>query len=259
MAVPLDYYSVNFSGTLSLLEAMRDHGVRNLVFSSSATVYGTPESVPVLESSAIHPVNPYGQTKAMVEQVLSDLCASDSSWRIACLRYFNPAGAHPSGLLGEDPADQPNNLMPYLVEVAEGRRPHLNIFGNDYPTIDGTGMRDYIHVTDLVAGHVAALDYLLQHPGLLQVNLGTGTGVSVLQMLHYFEQACGRKIPYQFAPRRPGDIAAYWADPSRAERILDWRAKLDVAAMCRDTWRWRTSQVKQSPPNNAARKLEVAS
>ena len=257
---PLGYYSSNFAGTVTLLQAMRNHGVRTLVFSSSATVYGTPALIPVREDAPFAPTNPYGQSKAMVEQMLADLCTSDEQWRVACLRYFNPAGAHQSGLLGEDPADTPNNLVPFIAQVAEGSRPHLSVFGNDYATADGTGVRDYIHISDLVEGHIAALRHLHDHRGLHAFNLGTGTGTSVLEMVRAFERASGRPIPYRIAPRRPGDIAACWADATRAERILDWRATRSLDDMCRDTWRWRCNHRRHiaSPCSNLTALKEAA-
>lgn len=237
---PLRYYDNNISGTVSLLQAMREAGVRTMVFSSSATVYGDPASLPIREDFPLSATNPYGQTKLMMEQVLADTEAAEPGrWRIARLRYFNPVGAHESGLIGEDPQDVPNNLMPYVAQVAAGLRPFLSVYGNDYPTPDGTGTRDYIHVTDLAAGHVAALRYLRQHPGLLTVNLGTGRPVSVLEMVRSFEKASGQPVPYQVVARRPGDVAQCWADPRLAEQLLGWKAELDVDRMCADAWRWQ--------------------
>lgn len=236
---PLRYYDVNVGGTLVLLEAMADAGVKQLVFSSSATVYGEPASVPIREDFPLSSTNPYGATKLHVEDMLRDLCHSDADWGVALLRYFNPVGAHPSGLIGEDPGDIPNNLMPYIAQVAVGRRPHLNVFGSDYPTTDGTGVRDYIHVMDLAAGHLAALAKLQQSATLLQVNLGTGQGYSVLQMIAAFEKASGRAVPYQLVARRAGDVASCYADPSLAEELLGWQAELGLAAMCRDHWNWQ--------------------
>lgn len=237
---PLMYYENNVAGTVTLLQAMRQAGVRQMVFSSSATVYGDPASLPIGEDFALSATNPYGWSKLMMEQVLADVDASEpGQWRIARLRYFNPVGAHDSGLIGEDPQGVPNNLMPYVAQVASGRREFLNVWGSDYPTPDGTGLRDYIHVCDLAEGHVAALRYLRQHPGLLTVNLGTGRPVSVLEMVRGFEAASGRPVRYQMGPRRAGDVAACWADPSLAEKLLGWRARRGVDDMCRDAWRWQ--------------------
>lgn len=219
--------------------------MRTLVFSSSATIYGAPETLPINEDVRFQPASPYGHSKAFVEQILADVCQSDPTWRIASLRYFNPVGAHESGQLGEDPTAPPNNLLPYISEVAEGLRPFLNIFGNDYPTCDGTGVRDYIHIMDLVSGHIRALHHIEKNQGLLRVNLGTGQGVSVLSMLRTFERVNHLRIPYQFAPRRFGDIASYWADATKANDILNWRATRNLEDMCRDTWRWRL-QYRQS-------------
>ncbi len=237
---PLAYYDNNVAGTVTLLQAMQAADVRTLVFSSSATVYGEPAALPIREDFARSATNPYGWTKLMMEQVLTDLDASaPGQWRIARLRYFNPVGAHESGLIGEDPRGEPNNLMPYVAQVAAGQRERLNVYGDDYPTPDGTGLRDYIHVCDLAEGHMAALRYLRQHAGLLTVNLGTGRPVSVLEMVRSFERASGRTVPYRVAPRRPGDVAACWADPSLAERQLGWRARRSVENMCADAWRWQ--------------------
>lgn len=236
----LRYYDNNIAGTVTLLQAMRAANVRSMVFSSSATVYGDPASLPIREDFPLSATNPYGQTKLMMEQVLADTSASEpGQWRIARLRYFNPVGAHESGLIGEDPQDVPNNLMPYVAQVAAGQRPCLSVFGNDYPTPDGTGTRDYIHVMDLAAGHVAALRYLRQNMGLLTVNLGTGRPVSVLEMVRSFEKASGRPVPYAVVARRQGDVAQCWADPGLAERLLGWKAELDVDRMCADAWRWQ--------------------
>lgn len=236
----LRYYDNNIAGTVTLLQAMRAANVRSMVFSSSATVYGDPASLPIREDFPLSATNPYGQTKLMMEQVLADTSASEpGQWRIARLRYFNPVGAHESGLIGEDPQDVPNNLVPYVAQVAAGQRPCLSVFGNDYPTPDGTGTRDYIHVMDLAAGHVAALRYLRQNMGLLTVNLGTGRPVSVLEMVRSFEKASGRPVPYAVVARRPGDVAQCWADPGLAERLLGWKAELDVDRMCADAWRWQ--------------------
>ncbi|MFK7912631.1 MAG: UDP-glucose 4-epimerase GalE [Pseudomonadales bacterium] len=238
---PLRYYDNNVSGTLTLLEAMANSPCRTLVFSSSATVYGAAETMPLSESAPLGATNPYGQTKLTVEQLLADLQRGDPSWQISILRYFNPVGAHASGQIGESPNDVPNNLMPYISQVAVGRRPELSVFGNDYPTPDGTGVRDYIHVVDLVQGHLDALDFLATRPGLAVHNLGTGQGYSVLEMIQAFEAASGRKIPYQFAPRRAGDIAQCYADASKAQTDLGWRARFDLARMCTDVWRWQSN------------------
>ena len=239
VAQPLDYYQNNVGGTLTLLQVMEAAGVCSLVFSSSATVYGDPASVPIREDFPRGATNPYGRTKQMVEDILEDWHTAHPEWRVARLRYFNPVGAHPTGLIGEDPQGVPNNLMPFIAQVAVGRRERLAIFGNDYPTIDGTGVRDYIHVMDLVEGHVAALRYLQAQAGLLTVNLGTGHGVSVLQLVAAFEQASDRSVPYQFVDRRPGDVAECWADPGLAGRLLEWRASRSLQQMCDDTWRWQ--------------------
>ncbi len=240
LAQPLRYYQNNVAGTVALLQAMRAAGVGTLVLSSSATVYGNAANLPIRENFPLSATNPYGWTKLMIEQVLADLVASEPDfWRVACLRYFNPVGAHPSGLIGDDPQGIPNNLLPYVAQVACGQRPNLNIWGNDYPTPDGTGVRDYIHVMDLAEGHLAALRYLQDRPGLLTVNLGTGQGASVLQMVDAFERACGKRIPYQFAPRRTGDVAECWADPSLAHQLLGWRATRSLKEMCDDAWRWQ--------------------
>ncbi len=240
VAQPLRYYDNNVAGTVGLCEVMAESEVKCIVFSSSATVYGDPHAVPIREDFPVGATtNPYGRSKYMIEEILRDLHRSDPEWRIALLRYFNPVGAHPSGLIGEDPNDVPNNLMPYIAQVAVGRRPWLNVFGNDYPTPDGTGVRDYIHVVDLAMGHVAALRYLDAHPGVVTVNLGTGRGYSVLEMVRAFSQACGREIPYRIAPPRPGDVACCYADPGLAERLFGWRATRGIEEMCADTWRWQ--------------------
>jgi UDP-glucose 4-epimerase len=242
---PLTYYQNNFAGTVALLQAMRKSGVGKFLFSSSATIYGVPESLPIKEHFPLSPTNPYGWTKLMVEQVLADLVTSDPEfWHVARLRYFNPVGAHPSGLIGEDPKGIPNNLLPYVAQVAAGARPFVSVWGNDYPTRDGTGVRDYIHVMDLAEGHVAALAYLQRHPGLLTVNLGTGRGTSVLEMIHAFNRASGKSVPYQLAPRRPGDVAECWADPSLAQTLLGWRATRSIDEMCVDAWRWQQYATK---------------
>jgi UDP-glucose 4-epimerase len=239
VAQPLRYYQNNVGGTLALCEAMVDAGVRKLVFSSSATVYGDPDVVPVPEEHPLRPTNPYGHSKAMVEAILLDLFRSDPSWKIALLRYFNPVGAHESGLIGEDPSGVPNNLMPFIAQVAVGRRESLNVYGNDYPTPDGTGVRDFIHVVDLARGHLAALDALAASGEVLTANLGTGRGYSVLEMVAAFQRASGKDIPYRIAPRRPGDIASCYADPGLAQRLLGWRAERGLDQMCQDTWRWQ--------------------
>ncbi|PWB39709.1 MAG: UDP-glucose 4-epimerase GalE [Rhodocyclales bacterium] len=240
IARPLDYYDNNVGGTLALCEAMAEAGVRRLVFSSSATVYGDPDAVPVGEDHPLRPANPYGRSKAMVESILQDLFRSDPAWKIALLRYFNPVGAHESGLIGEDPGGVPNNLMPFIAQVAVGRREALNVYGNDYPTPDGTGVRDYIHVVDLARGHLAALEKLEAASGVLTVNLGTGRGYSVLEVVEVFRQASGRDIPYRIVARRPGDVAACYADPGLAARLFGWRAERGLEEMCRDAWRWQS-------------------
>ena len=238
---PLRYYDNNVAGTVALLGAMRAANVRTLVFSSSATVYGDPASVPIREDFPLSATNAYGWSKLMMEQVLADVDASEpGQWRIARLRYFNPVGAHPSGLIGEDPQDIPNNLLPYVAQVAVGLREQLSVYGNDYPTPDGTGVRDYIHVCDLAEGHLAALRYLRAHPGLLTVNLGTGRPVSVLEMVRAFERASGQAVPYRIVARRPGDVAQCWADPALAQQLLGWTAKLGLDQMCEDAWRWQS-------------------
>ncbi|MEZ5561084.1 MAG: UDP-glucose 4-epimerase GalE [Pseudomonadales bacterium] len=239
VARPLLYYDNNINGTLCLLQAMQDAGVKTLVFSSSATVYGMPETVPISESAPIGAINPYGRTKQQIEDILRDLHAADDAWRISILRYFNPTGAHPSGEIGEDPNDIPNNLMPNIARVAVGRMGELRVFGDDYPTVDGTCIRDYIHVMDLVQGHLKALEHLQNHRGLSIHNLGTGTGYSVLQMIEAFGRACGHAIPYRVTARRAGDAAVSFADPSRANAELGWTAKLGLDEMCRDVWRWQ--------------------
>lgn len=236
---PLRYYDNNVSGTLSLLQAMARAEVRRLVFSSSATVYGDPASVPIREDFPLQATNPYGRSKLHIEEMLRDLAVADPRWQITLLRYFNPVGAHPSGLIGEDPRGTPNNLMPFVAQVAVGRRPELSIFGGDYATPDGTGVRDYIHVVDLALGHLAALDALPAQDGILAVNLGTGTGYSVLDMVRAFEAASGRPVPYRIVDRRPGDVASCYADPAAAHRLLGWQASRDLRAMCEDSWRWQ--------------------
>ncbi|MGB3423208.1 MAG: UDP-glucose 4-epimerase GalE [Castellaniella sp.] len=236
---PLDYFANNVQGTLSLLQAMRAVGARTLVFSSSATVYGEPGYLPLDEHHPTGAANPYGRSKLHIEEILGDLAASDPSWRIACLRYFNPVGAHDSGLIGESPRGVPNNLMPYVAQVAAGLRTELNVFGDDYPTPDGTGVRDYIHVMDLAEGHAAALNFLAGHPGRHAVNLGTGRGYSVLEVVRAFEQASGRDVPYRIQPRRPGDVAACYADPAKARRDLGWTATRTLEEMCSSTWKYQ--------------------
>lgn len=239
VAKPLDYFDNNVCGSVALLRVLQQEGIRKLVFSSSATVYGEPTSVPVTEEASTSATNPYGRSKLMVEQMLSDLINSDATWRIATLRYFNPVGAHESGLIGEDPRDVPNNLMPFIAQVAVGRRPKLQVFGDDYPTVDGSGVRDYIHVMDLARGHLAALDRMLNHAGSFTVNLGTGRGVSVLQAVAAFEQASGRPIPLQRTARRSGDIATCYASATRATELLGWQAECSLDKMCADHWRWQ--------------------
>ena len=238
---PLAYYDNNVVGTLRLLEAMGECGVKTLVFSSSCTVYGDPIKLPLTEDHPLSATNPYGRSKLMIEEILRDLHRSDASWRIAILRYFNPVGAHASGLIGEDPQGIPNNLLPFVGQVVVGRRACLNVWGNDYPTPDGTGVRDYIHVVDLALGHLKALDRLHKRAECLTVNLGTGRGYSVLEIVRAFEKASGRSVPYKIGPRRLGDIAACYADPQRAFELLDWRAERGIGAMCADTWRWQSS------------------
>ena len=238
-ARPLAYYDNNVGGAISLVGAMAEAGVKRLIFSSSAAVYGEPERNPVPESAALKPRSVYGRTKRMVEQLLEDLAAADRSWQIALLRYFNPAGAHPSGAIGEAPSGTPNNLVPLLADVAAGKRAEITIYGNDWPTPDGTGVRDYIHVMDVAEGHVAALARLASSPGSIVLNLGTGRGSSVLEVIAAFERACGRPLPRRDAPRRPGDVAANYADPSRAEAVLGVRARRGIEAICADAWRWQ--------------------
>lgn len=239
VAQPLAYYDNNIGGTLALLAAMNQAGVKRIVFSSSATVYGAPDALPITEDAPIRTTNPYGATKAMIEQMLRDIAAADPQWSVVSLRYFNPIGAHPSGRIGEDPRDVPNNLFPFICQVAVGKRPHLNVFGNDWPTPDGTGVRDYLHVVDLALGHLRAFEYAQRATGWMAVNLGTGHGVSVLDLVRAFEAANGLRIPYRIAARRPGDIAACWADPSRAARLLGWRTQRTLEQACADGWRWQ--------------------
>jgi UDP-glucose 4-epimerase len=241
VAQPLKYYANNIGGLLTLAEAMQAHGCGTIVFSSSATVYGQPERLPIREDASLAATNPYGATKLMSENILSDIERADPAWRVALLRYFNPVGAHESGTIGEDPRGTPNNLMPYVAQVAVGKRPKLQVFGADYDTPDGTGVRDYLHVMDLAEGHVAALRHLLGGARSLVVNLGTGRGSSVLELVHAFERASGRRVPYEVVDRRPGDVAACYADPTLAEQTIGWRATRDLDAMCADTWRWQTA------------------
>ena len=238
---PLEYYENNVSGCIILLETMRKYNVKKFVFSSSATVYGEPERIPITEDCKIGgTTNPYGTTKLMIEQILQDLYKSDNSWDICILRYFNPVGAHESGRIGEDPKGIPNNLMPYISQVAVGKLEKLGVFGDDYDTPDGTGVRDYIHVVDLAKGHVKAINYIFSNPGLDVINLGTGVGYSVLDMVKAFGKACGKEIPYEIKPRRAGDIAMCYADPAKAARVLGWKAEKGLDEMCADTWRWQS-------------------
>lgn len=239
VSMPLEYYYNNITGTLILCDVMRKHGVKDIVYSSSATVYGKPEAVPVKEDFPLSATNPYGRTKLIIEYLLEDLYVSDNSWNIIMLRYFNPIGAHKSGKIGEDPRNIPNNLIPYITQVAIGKLEHLGVFGDDYDTPDGTGIRDYIHVTDLATGHIKALEKLKEKPGILAYNLGTGKGHSVLQMVKNFEKVSGRPIKYKILPRRPGDIATCYADPTKAKLELGWEAKRDITEMCEDSWRWQ--------------------
>ena len=238
---PLAYYRNNIGSLLATCEALGRAGAKRVVFSSSATVYGQPKTLPITEDAPLAATNPYGQTKLMAEQMLADLCHADPAWRMASLRYFNPVGAHESGSIGEDPRGVPNNLMPYVAQVAVGRRPYLQVFGNDYDTADGTGVRDYIHVMDLAEGHVAAVSHLLDTDGSVTLNLGTGRGASVLDLVKAYERASGRVIPCVMAPRRPGDVAACYADASRAGAVLRWKARRDLDQMCADSWRWQSN------------------
>lgn len=238
VAKPLEYYENNVGGTFVLLNVMRKHNVKSIVFSSSATVYGDPERLPIDEECSLHTTNPYGTTKLMIEQILKDMYVSDNSWAITLLRYFNPVGAHSSGLIGEDPVGIPNNLTPYIAQVACGKLPYLKVFGNDYNTPDGTGVRDYIHVVDLAVGHIKAIEK--STPGVHIYNLGTGKGYSVLEVLHAFEKACGHKLPYKFEPRRLGDIAICYASTEKANRELGWKAQYDIDDMCSSLWNWQT-------------------
>ncbi len=238
--IPLSYYQNNITGTLNLCEVMKEHNVKNLVFSSSATVYGDPDTVPIEEDFPLSATNPYGRTKLFIEEILRDLHTAESDWNIALLRYFNPVGAHDSGQIGEDPNDIPNNLMPYISQVAVGKLEQLSIFGDDYPTKDGTGVRDYIHVVDLSIGHLKALEKLEENPGLVTYNLGTGEGYSVLEVVKAFEEATGQDIPYKITGRRPGDIAECYADPQKAKEELGWQAERNLLDMCRDVWKWQS-------------------
>lgn len=249
VAQPWRYFDNNVGSTLALVEVMREAECRQLVFSSSATVYGIPDSVPLAENAPLRAINPYGRTKLMIEDMLRDLVVAEPDWQVALLRYFNPVGAHESGCIGEDPAGTPNNLMPFVTQVAVGRLPRLRVFGGDYPTPDGTGVRDYIHVVDLAQGHVRALDWLAEKRpgGATAINLGTGRGCSVLELLRAFEAASGRAIPYEIVDRRPGDAASCYADPGLAERLLGWRASRGIDAMCRDAWRWQAQNPQGYP------------
>lgn len=240
VAIPLSYYRNNLVSTLNILDSMKKHGCKKIVFSSSATVYGVPESVPINESFPLSATNPYGRTKLMIEDILRDLYVSDKSFDIAILRYFNPIGAHVSGLIGEDPKGIPNNLLPFVAQVAVGKRPMLSVFGNDYNTHDGTGVRDYIHVVDLARGHIKAIEKLCTNPGLVTYNLGTGKGYSVLDIVKAFEKASGVKVPYKIVDRRPGDVAECYANPDKARGELGWEAEFDIERMCADSWRWQT-------------------
>ncbi|MEH7336798.1 UDP-glucose 4-epimerase GalE [Neobacillus drentensis] len=239
VSMPLHYYHNNITGTLILCDVMKKYNVKNLVFSSSATVYGMPERVPISEDFPLTATNPYGRTKLMIEEILRDLYIADNSWSIALLRYFNPIGAHESGLIGEDPNGIPNNLMPFITQVAVGKLKELQVFGSDYPTVDGTGVRDYIHVIDLASGHLKALEKVMTSNGVEAYNLGTGTGYSVLEIVSAFEKASGMKVSYRIVDRRPGDVAVCYADPSKAQNELGWIAKKGIEEMCKDSWRWQ--------------------
>ena len=241
---PLEYYENNLVSTLVLCQVMREAGCRRIVFSSSATVYGMDNPVPFREGMPTSATNPYGYTKVMIEQILTDLAAADPQWSVSLLRYFNPIGAHPSGLIGEDPNGIPNNLLPYVSQVAAGLRPEVVVYGNDYDTPDGTGVRDYIHVVDLALGHLAAVKYVLEHTGVEAVNLGTGHGTSVLQIIRAYSEACGRPLPYRIAPRRPGDIATCYADTQKAGRLFGWEAKRGIDQMCRDSWHFAKNRYR---------------
>lgn len=240
VANPLMYYQNNIVGALVLCETMAAHQVKNIVFSSSATVYGSPAQLPITEEFPLAATNPYGNSKLFIEYILQDLHRADTTWNIALLRYFNPVGAHISGRIGEDPNDIPNNLMPFIAQVAVGKRAELSVYGDDYPTFDGTGVRDYIHVVDLAQGHIKAIEKLNTQPGVVIYNLGTGKGYSVLEMVAAFEKASGRAVPYRIVARRPGDIAACYADPKKAKQELDWEARCGIEAMCKDAWRWQS-------------------
>ncbi len=236
--IPLTYYQNNVAGSLNLYEVMKEFNVKRIVFSSSACVYGAPKSVPIKEDFEIHTTNPYGATKVMNEMILEDVCKSDEDWSVLLLRYFNPIGAHKSGLLGEVPNGIPNNLVPYIARVANGQLEYLRVWGNDYPTVDGTGVRDYIHVVDLAKGHIKAVEYALSHKGVDKINLGTGKGYSVLEVLHAYEKACGKELPYKIMERRPGDIAECYADTEKAERVLGWKTQYGIEEMCVDSWKF---------------------
>lgn len=238
---PLMYYENNIAGTVALLEVMKEFDVKRIVFSSSATVYGVAEEMPLREDMPLGAINPYGRTKLFIEEILRDVYTSDNSWSIMLLRYFNPIGAHESGTIGEDPKGIPNNVMPYIAQVAVGKLPCLNVFGNDYPTVDGTGVRDYIHVVDLAKGHVKAIDWVLKNTGCDPVNLGTGNGYSVMQLLSAFERACGHPVPYKIVGRRAGDPAEVYADPAKALKVLGWKAEYGIDRMCEDVWRWQNA------------------
>jgi len=241
VTIPLSYYHNNITGTLVLCDVMGKHHVKNIVFSSSATVYGDPHQVPITEDFPLSATNPYGRTKLMIEEILRDLHRADEAWNVALLRYFNPVGAHPSGRIGEDPNGIPNNLMPYIAQVAVGKLPLLSVFGNDYPTPDGTGVRDYIHVVDLALGHLKALEKLTVNPGVVTYNLGTGRGYSVLEMVSAFKKASGKEVPYKIVGRRPGDVASCYADPSLAKEELGWTARKGIDEMCADAWKWQSN------------------
>lgn len=255
--MPMAYYQNNVTGTLHLCKVMAQYGCKQIVFSSSATVYGTNPDVPFREHYPLSATNPYGMTKVMIERILSDIAASDAQWRVALLRYFNPIGAHPSALLGEDPNGIPNNLLPYIAQVAIGRLPSLHVYGDDYDTPDGTGVRDYLHVLDLAAGHLKALDFLRRTDGVHPINLGTGVGYSVLDVLHAFEKAADKPIPYQIAPRRDGDIATCFADPTKAKQLLGWTAQHSLDEMCADTWRFIQKQYGTNQPEGRIKSMNI--
>lgn len=261
VAQPLSYYDCNVGGAVTLLQLLQERGVSKFVFSSSATVYGEPEVLPLVETARLQATNPYGRTKLFIEEILRDAHASKPEfWNTLILRYFNPIGAHPSGRIGEDPAGIPNNLMPFIAQVCVGRRDKLSVFGNDYDTKDGTGVRDYIHVVDLAKGHVAALNKLYSdHVGCVSVNLGTGQGVSVLELVEGMAKATGKPVPYEFAPRRPGDVATVYADASLAQQLLDWKAELGVREMCEDTWKWQSENPYGYVEQGVAQELQQAS